>query len=166
MTHKRMAEATIDASLDAYLHGAKEGDIDQARHLHKMLDQMLTGKELSDGKLWLTEHGKTLLAEMHRQLSHCEGKGDEIRRQALKAVQLHPHGVHIEDNYTYVQDLRIAIAVANELCGQRSAGEKPDVNQAARVVADSGEFDLEPYRICAIFDEFATTVGGFKRFQA
>lgn len=67
MTSRRMAEANIDASLDAYLHGAKEGDIDQA---------------------W-----------------------------------------------------------------------------AARAVADSGEFRLEPARICEIFNEVSATVGGFGHFQ-
>ena len=166
MTSRRMAEANIDASLDAYLHGAKEGDIDQARLLHKMFDQMLTGKEQADGQLWLTEHGKMLLAEMHRQLGHCEGGSDQLRHQALEAVQFHPRGGSLHENYEYVPDLRVAIAVANELCEQRSAGEVPDVIRAARAVADSGEFRLDPNRICEIFNEVSTTVGGFGHFQA
>jgi hypothetical protein len=45
MTRTRMDEATINASLDACLHGAKEGDSDQARRLHEMLDLMLTERE-------------------------------------------------------------------------------------------------------------------------
>lgn len=166
MTGKRMAEATINASLDAHLHGAKTGDLEQARHLHKMFDRMLTETELPDGKLWLTEHGKMLLAEMHRELGHCEGAGDQLRSRALEAVRFHPHGSPGEENYTYVQDLRVAIAVANELCEQRSAGEQPDVARAAQAVARSGQFSLDEPRICEIFDEVSTSVGGFKKFQA
>ena len=49
MTDKRMAEATINDSLDAYLHGAEEGDPYQARHLHEMLDLMLTEREIPAG---------------------------------------------------------------------------------------------------------------------
>jgi hypothetical protein len=165
MTGKRMAEATINASLDAHLHSAKAGDLEQARHLHKLFDHMLMEKELPDGKLWLTEHGKTLLAEMHRELGHCEGGGEQLRSRALEAVRLHPHGSPGEENYAYVQDLRVAIAVANELCEQRSAGEKPDVARAAQAVARSGQFSLDEPRICAIFDEVSTSVGGFKKFQ-
>ena len=41
MTHARMAEAAINASLDSYLHGAQSGDVNQARYLHDLLDKML-----------------------------------------------------------------------------------------------------------------------------
>ena len=61
MMNTRMSEATINASLDAYLHGAQEGDTSQARRLHEMLDFMLTEREMPEGQLWLTEHGKMLL---------------------------------------------------------------------------------------------------------
>ena len=63
MTNRRMAEATINATLDAHLHGAREGDAGEARQLHDMLDQMLTERELPEGRLWLTDHGKMLLAQ-------------------------------------------------------------------------------------------------------
>ena len=56
MRHVRIDEAAINNSLDAYLHGAQEGDNDQARRLHEMLDFMLTEREIPDGQLWLTEH--------------------------------------------------------------------------------------------------------------
>jgi len=49
MTHVRMDEASINASLDAFLHGAQEGDADQARQLHQMLDLMLTERERTVG---------------------------------------------------------------------------------------------------------------------
>ena len=57
MTQTRMDEATINASLDACLHGAKEGDIDQARRLHELLDLMLTERETKDGGV--VAHGET-----------------------------------------------------------------------------------------------------------
>ena len=166
MTYKRMAEATIDASLDAYLHGAKHGDVDQARHLHEMLDLMLTEQEIPDGQLWLTEHGKLLLADMHRQLSHCQGSGDQLRDHVLDAVQLKPPEGHWHDTSDYVYSLRVAIAVANELCEQRSEGKTPSLSQAAKAVADSGEFSMDQSGIREVYDEIASTVGGFRQFQA
>jgi len=162
MTNTRMDEATINISLDAYLHGAKEGDTDQARRLHEMLDLMLTEREIPDGQLWLTDHGKMLLADMHRQLSQCGGSGDQLRDTVLDAVQLKPWKGHWKDTCSYVRDLRIAIAVASEICEQRDAGGESNVTQAAKAVADSGEFGLNPTRICEVYDEIASTVGGFK----
>ena len=164
MTRERLAEATIDARLNAYLHGAREGNVEQARHLHEMFDQMLIGKEASDGQLWLTEHGKKLLADMHRQLSHCEGSGDDLQQHVMEAVRLNPHRGQWKVPTGYVEDLRIAIAVANHLCEQRGAGEKPDVARAAQAVADSGEFSLGPQEIGEVYDEIASTVGGFGKF--
>ena len=69
MTYARMAEAAINASLDAYLHGAQHGDAIQARHLHEMLDKMLTEQETDEGKFWLTDHEYTDLAQMQGSLS-------------------------------------------------------------------------------------------------
>ena len=165
MTHQRMDEATINASLDAYLHGAQEGDTSQARRLHEMLDFMLTEREIADGQLWLTDHGKMLLAEMHRQLSHCEGGGDQFRATVLDAVQLGPHRGHWHDTCSFLRDLRIATTVANELCEQRDAGREPNVTQAAKAVAEQGEFGLNTSNICKIYDEIAATVGGFKEIS-
>jgi hypothetical protein len=164
MIHKRMDEASINTALDAYLHGAQEGDFHQARQLHEMLDLMLTERELPDGQLWLTEHGKMLLADMHRQLSHCAGEGDQLRDTVLEAVQLKPHQGKWKDTCSYVRDLKIAITVANELCEQRNTGRNPDITEAAQVVADSGEFDMDLSRICEVYDEIASTVGGFREF--
>ncbi len=165
MNVRHMSEAAIDASLDACLHGAREGDVHQARQLHDMLDRMLTGREAPEGKLWLTEHGKLLLAEMHRQLSHCEGKGEHFRDHVMNAVRFVPHHRAWKDTCSYVKDLRIAISVANELCEQRQAGLEPDVETAARTVAESGEVDLVPERICEIYGDIAETVGGFREFS-
>jgi len=162
MTQTRMDEATINASLDACLHGAKEGDIDQARRLHELLDLMLTERETKDGQMWLTDHGKMLLAGMHRQLSHCQGSGQELRETVLDAVQLKPRQGHWHDTCEYLHDLRVAIAVANELCEQRAAGKKPNVSKAAKAVAGRGEFKLEPARVREVYDEVASTLGGFR----
>jgi len=157
-----MDEATINASLDACLHGAKEGDIDQARHLHELLDLMLMERETEKGRMWLTDHGKMLLAGMHRQLSHCEGSGPRLQESVLDAVQLKPHQGQWHDTCEYLHDLRVAIAVANELCEQRSGGGKPNVGKAARAVAEGGEFDMPAERIHEVYDEIASTLGGFK----
>ena len=88
MTHARMAEAAINASLDAYLHGAQEGDVNQARSLHDLLDKMLTERETDEGRYWLTDHARMLLAEMHRQLSHCEETGKALSDHVMDAVRL------------------------------------------------------------------------------
>ena len=165
MTRPRMDEATINASLDACLHDAREGDTHQARRLHELLDSMLTEREVQDGQLWLTDHGRMLLANMHRQLSHCEGSGDQLRDSVLDAVQLGPHRGHWQDTCSYLHDLRTAIAVANELCEQRSAGVNPDVDQAVKAVADSGEFDMGPSRIREVYEEIASTIGGFREIS-
>lgn len=165
MTNKRIAETTIDASLDAFLHGAQEGDVYQARQLHEMLDFMLTEREMPEGHLWLTDHGKMLLAEMHRQLSHCEGSGKQFRDTVLEAVQLKPQFGHWQDTCSFVRDLRIAINVANELCQQHEAGKEQSVTEAAELVAQSGEFDLDPSQISEIYEEVSATVGGFKEIS-
>ena len=165
MTHKRMNQAQIDTSLDAYLHAAQEGDARQARKLHELLDQMLTEREMPDGQLWLTDHGKMLLAEMHRELSHCEGEGGRLSDTVLEAVQLRPHKGHWRDSCSFVHDLRIAIAVANDLCEQRNNGEKPDISKAAQTVADHEESGLNPSDVREIYDEIASTVGGFREIS-
>ncbi len=164
MTHKRMDESAINASLDAYLHGAQGGDVYQARRLHEMLDFMLTERDSPDGQMWLTEHGKMLLADMHRQLSHCES-GDHLSETVLDAVQLKPRTGHWQDMCGFVRDLRIALTVANELCEQRDAGGQPDLARAAKAVADRGEFGLNSSRISDVYDEVASTVGGFKEIS-
>ena len=166
MINTRMDEATINTSLNAHLHGAKEGDTDQARRLHEMLDFMLTEREMPEGQLWLTEHGKMLLADMHRQLSQCGGGGGLLRDTVLDAVQFKRCKGHWRDTCSYLRDLRIATTVANELCEQRDAGREPNVTQAAKAVADRGEFGLNPSRICEVYDEIASTVGGFREISA
>lgn len=166
MTTTRMNEAKINASLDAYLHLAQEGDTKQAKRLHNMLESMLIEREIPDGKLWLTNHGKRLLADMHHELGHCEGSGERLRDSVLDAVKLKPHIGHWDDTCTYLTDLRIGIAVAHELCEQRKSGTEQDISLAVQAVADSGEFGLEPAQIRAAYDEIATTVIGFKEIPA
>jgi hypothetical protein len=125
MTHTRMDEAAINASLDACLHGAREGDSNQARRLHELLDLMLMERETEDGKL-------------------------------------KPRQGHWRDTCEYLHDLRVAIAVANELCEQRTGGGKANVSKAAKIVADRGEFELEAGRIREVYEEVASTLGGFR----
>ena len=165
MIHKRMDEAAINASLDACLHAAEQGDLSQARRLHEMLDKMLTGREVPEGRLWLTEHGKMLLANIHRQLSHCGGSGEHLKEEVLEATQFKPHRHHWKDTCNFVSDLRVAIAVANQLCEQRGAGLSPSVSLAAETIANSREFALSQGEICEIYDDIATTVGGFSEIS-
>lgn len=162
MTHTRMEEAAINASLDACLHGAKEGDTNQARRLHELLDLMLTERDTEDGQMWLTDHGRMLLAGMHRQLSHCEGGGPQLQESVLDAVQLKPSQGHWQDTCEYLHDLRVAISVANELCEQRAAGGEPSVSAAAEAVAKRAEFDLSSSRVLEVYEEVASTLGGFR----
>ena len=165
MTNRRITEATINASLDAHLHGAREGDASEARQLHDMLDQMLTERELPGGRLWLTDHGKMLLARMHRELSHCESAGDHLRDEVLDAVQFKPHHQAWEDSCSFVHDLRVAMTVAHELCVQRDAGKTPDVAEAAAAVASRGEFGLNADQLAEVYEEIAATVGGFREIS-
>lgn len=162
MTHARMAEAAINASLDAHLHGAQHGDVNQARCLHDLLDKMLTEQETDEGRLWLTEHGKMLLAEMHRELSHCEESGPALNEHVLGAVRLKPREGHWENSCDFVADLRIALAVANELCQQNMAESEQDLNAAVSKVVESGDYDLDAARILDIYEKIADTVGGFR----
>ena len=110
MAHPRLDESTINASLDAYLHGAEKGDVNQARKLHEMLDRILSGREERDGKLWLTDHARMLLAEMHRELSHCEEKGHSLEQHVLDAVRLRPRRGQWKDSCNFVNDLPIIMA--------------------------------------------------------
>lgn len=162
MAHRHIDEAAINASLDSFLHGAQMGDVEQARQLHEMLEQMLTEREISDGQLWLTDHGRQVLADMHRQLSECDGCGEHLRDVVLDAVRLGPHKGNWHDTSSFFHDLQIATAVANELCIQREAGLDRSIARAANKVSESGEFLLDPARISEIYEEIADTVDGFK----
>lgn len=165
MTHMRMDENTINASLDACLHEAQKGNTYQARKLHEMLDSMLTERELPSGRLWLTDHGKKLLADMHRELSHCEGCGKQLQDTVLDAVQLKPHPTHWHDTSTYLSDLRVALAVATELREHRDEGNQFNVDQAIRAVAASGEFPLTQCEILEIYDDITSSVNGFQEIS-
>ena len=162
MKHARMAEAAINASLDACLRGAQHGDKTQARHLHEMLDKMLTEQETDEGRLWLTDHGRMLLADMHRQLSDCKESGSELSEHVLDAVRLQPAKGHWDDPCNFVADLRVALAVANELCQQGKAGCEQDLAVAANIVADAGEYELSVENIIDIYEQIAGTVEGFR----
>ncbi|MBT8040761.1 MAG: hypothetical protein KJO70_08720 [Gammaproteobacteria bacterium] len=162
MRHSRMAEAAINASLDSYLKGARRGDAKQARHLHELLDKMLTEQETEDGRLWLTDHGRMLLADMHRQLSACRETGVELSEHVLDAVRLKPAEGHWDDPSNFVSDLRIALAVANQLCQQGKSGCEQDLAVAAQTVVDKGEYDLKVDLIIEVYEKIADTVDGFR----
>ena len=166
MNARHMDEAAIDASLDDYLHGAQEGNRYQAQRLHEMLDGMLTEQEMAEGHLWLTDHARMVLAEMRRQLSHCEGEGHLLSDRVMEAVQLKPRKSVWQDACSYVKDLRVAISVANELCEQKGSGQSPDIAAAAQIVADRGEFDLDSSQIRTIYEEVAATTGGFDPIES
>ena len=157
-----MDEATINATLDAFLHGAQTGDVEQARKLHETLELMLIEREIPAGQMWLTEHGKEILANMHHQLSECNGCGERLRDVVLDAVRLGPHKGSWQDTSSFFHDLQIATAVANELCEQRGVGLRPSISRAAKSVANAGHFNLSPARIGEIYDEIASTVDGFR----
>ena len=162
MIEKRIDETAIDARLDAYVNGAREGDALQARHLHEMFDSMLTEAETPDGRLWLTDHGRMLLAGMHRELGRCEATGQGLADAVLEAVRLKPGPHHWDDTCSFIRDLRLAITVANEMCEQREAGDAPSLERAAEAVAEGGEFGTNPAQIREIYDEIAATVSGFR----
>lgn len=162
MIERRMDEAAIDARLDACVSGAHEGDALQARHLHELFDAMLSEAETPEGRLWLTDHGRMLLAGMHRELGRCEATGQGLADAVLQAVRLKPGRHHWDDTCSFIRDLRLAITVANEMCEQREAGGTPNLERAAEVVAEGGEFGDNPAQIRAIYDEIAATVTGFR----
>lgn len=166
MAQTRMTENSIDASLDALLRGANSGDSNQARQLHDMLDQMLNETETSQGQLWLTDHARMLLAGMHRELAHCEETGPALQRHVLDAVWLKRDITRWKDSCTFVNDLRVAIAVANELCEQTTAGGSPNIDAAAMAVEANGGFGLSAAGISEIYEEIAATVGGFKEISS
>ena len=160
MTHARMAEAAINASLDAHLHGAQHGDVNQARSLHDMLDKILVEEETDEGRLWLTDHARMLLAGMHRELSHCEETGPALTEHVLDAVRLKPREGHWHNSCDFVADLRVALAVANELCQLNKAGHEQDLDVAVTRVVENGDYDATAIR--DIYEEIAATVGGFR----
>lgn len=166
MNDTRMSEAAINASLDACLWAARDGDADQGRRLHELLEQMLSERQTGGGRMWLTDHGRALLADMHRRLSHAEGGGEHLREAVLDAVQIKPRSGHWQDNCSFVHDLRVALSVASELCELRDAGKEADLDVAAGVVAARGEFDLPPERIRQAYDEIAASVSGFREMSA
>ena len=73
-----------------------------------------------------------------------------------------PHEQAWRDNCSFVQDLRVAIAVANELCEQRSAGEQPDLERAVHAVAERGDFGLSEPRVRKVYGEISSAVDGFR----
>jgi len=85
-----------------------------------------------------------------------------LQESVLDAVQLKPRQGQWHDTCEYLHDLRVAIAVANELCEQRAGGGKPNVDKAARAVSERGEFKLDPSQVREVYDEVASTLGGFR----
>lgn len=166
MTKTRMGEAALNASLDACLHDARSGDTRQARRLHELLDHMLTEREGPEGRFWLTDHGRMVLAEMHRSLSHCPHSDDKIAEAALDAVHILPKPGHWPDQGSFVKDLRVAISVANELCEQRDLEGGPDIAAAVDRVVQRGEFELDASQIRNIYEEVAGAIGGFHEISA
>ena len=162
MTSIRMDARSLDTRLDASLHAADLGDPVQARQLHDLLDAMLTERESPEGRYWLTDHGRAVLAEMHRALSHCGDDGARLRDHVLRAVHLNVGPGHWKDSCSYVSDLRVAIAVANELCAQRREGGKPDLETASQVVAGTGTFELSAKGVRQVYEQVAAAVGGFR----
>lgn len=162
MTDAKLAEAALDSSLNAFLHAAQNGDVNQARNLHDMLEKMLTEKESDEGRYWLTDHARSLLAQMHGQLSHCEETGSALSEHVLDAVRLRPRPDRWQDTCKFVHDLRIALAVTHELCEQNKEGCDHDLDMAAGKVADGGEYALDANQIKDIYEQIAATVGGFK----
>jgi hypothetical protein len=79
----------------------------------------------------------------------------------MQAVRLQPREDPWTDNCRFVRELRVAIAVANELCVQRDAGGQPDLAAATLTVANRGDFDLSESRIREIYDGISSAIGGF-----
>ena len=165
MNAMRMNEAAIDAKVDACLQAARQGDVDEGRHLHDLLGQIISERDTPEGRLWLTDHARSVLAVMHRRLAGVEGGGEHFRSAVLEAVQLGPRQGHWLDNSGFVRDLRVAICVANELCEQRHGGEEPDVDRAVDAVAGRGEFGLSAERIREVYEDIAASVGGFREMS-
>jgi hypothetical protein len=162
MMQNRLNETVIDTRLDACVRAAQGGDVDQARKLHEMLDAMLIERETPEGRFWLTDHGRMLLAGMHRELGACEGTGHQLSEAVLDAVRLKPHPAHWDDTCSFIRDLRLAITVANEMCEQRESGGATDLDSAVEAVASGGEFGPDAGQIRKTYEEIASTVSGFK----
>jgi hypothetical protein len=160
-----MDETRINASLDTLLHHAREGDVSEARKLHEFLDSMLLEREQPEGKLWLTDHGRLLLAEMHRHLANCKGDDRHLGEEVLEAVELKPHPERWPNTCAYLHDLRVATAVANELCEQSKAGRQASVEHAAQTLFERGDYGIEPERICEIYDRISSTIAGFREIS-
>ena len=109
---------------------------------------------------------KLLLARIHRKLSHCEGSGHDLEDNVLDAVWLKPHKGHWDDSCSFVNDMRIAIAVADELCGQRKAGQELDFEAAVIAVENTGGYGKSAEQIANIYEEIASTVGGFREMSS
>jgi hypothetical protein len=157
-----MDETAINASLDACLHGAREGDVNHARQLHYRLGKALTEQETDEGRLWLTDHARMLLADVHRQLSHCEETGKALSEHVLVAVSLRPRVGQWPDPCNFVANMRVALAVANELCQQSKAGCTQDLDQAVAKVAEAGEYGTDAAKIRRTYDEIVDAVEGFR----
>ena len=104
MTHARMAEAAINASLDAHLHGAQHGDVNQARCLHDLLDKMLTEQETDEGRLWLTEHGKMLLELCQQNMAESEQDLNAAVSKVVESGDYDLDAARILDIYEKIAD--------------------------------------------------------------
>ena len=162
MMQSRLNETVIDSRLDACVRAAQDGDAEQAHKLHELLDAMLVERETPEGRFWLTDHGRMLLAGMHRELGACEGKGQHLAEAVLDAVRFKPHPAHWDDTCSFLRDLRLAITVANHMCEQRESGADPDLDRAAAAVAGGGEFGADAGHIRKTYEEIASTVSGFR----
>ena len=129
MTEK-LHEAHINRTLEESIRGAELNDAYQARYLHRIFKWMLTEWEGPDGRWWLTDYGKKLIAEMHDKLSQCPEKGDGVTTCVLDAVMLTLTRGDKRHLGNVLRDLTIACKVLAEQMIQEQHGKPIGVTQA------------------------------------
>ena len=151
---RRFPAFRIDRLLKSNIRGAELNDTYQARLIHKYLLWMLSEQELPGGQWWLTEYGKTILADMHDKLSQCPEGGDELVTRVLDAVMLTPSMGERRNLGDVKRDSEIAISVSKECENQRNNGNPVNITQACKNVAESGGYRLEWATIRNIYYRF------------
>jgi len=139
MKGKKIDASEIDAQLKLKLKLAAN-DAHQARGLHRMLARMLTEATTDFGQWWLTDFGKTVLADMHMELGHSPYQGEALVDSVLDTLMLTPMRGNRRNLGGSLRELKIAACVRQAVL---DSDTDISLNKAAQIVADSGEFDLK-----------------------
>lgn len=147
---KQLPEALLDLALKWNVQGAERKDTHKARHAHTILQRMLTEAEIHnpfwdlEGRYWLTNYAKSVLAKMHDEFSKAPEQGKELVDSVLKTLLLTPTRGNRRNLGDWRRESRIASHVDVESWIQKEVVGRPiSITESCKRIAKSGNYGLK-----------------------